>query len=164
MFSLPWNQQTIRGWIYETVFSVISSSLYLLTNVVFLTFFVAICEYHQAFLHYLKALLKEIKNVKDKSQVKVLLCDIIHFNISSKRYIVLFASLQCASTQFLKIFRFFWETSDVYSLILLTQMLCIVLHMTCSVFQMDMVTFHWHWTAFRQTIPSQTVYFNHPDH
>lgn len=36
-------------------------------------------------------------------------------------------------------YRFVWETSDVYSIILLTQLICVVLHMTCSVFQMDMV-------------------------
>lgn len=43
--------------------------------------------------------------------------------------------------EFLTIYSsFFWETSDVYSLILLTQMICVVLHMTCSVFQMDMVS------------------------
>lgn len=34
---------------------------------------------------------------------------------------------------------FFLQTADVYSLILLTQLIFIVLHMTCSVFQMDMV-------------------------
>lgn len=37
---------------------------------------------------------------------------------------------------------FFWETSNIYSLILLTQLICIVLHMTCSVFQMDMAIKH----------------------
>lgn len=58
--------------------------------------------------------------------------------------------------QFFTHFSFFWETSDVYSLILLTQLLCIVLHMTCSVFQMDMV---WQYLAFLNRNLSWILYF-----
>lgn len=85
-FRLPWNQQTLRGWIYETIFSVISSSLYLHTNMVFLAFFIAICEFHQAFLKYFRALMKKIQTADEKKHIKSLLCDVIHYHVSIKRY------------------------------------------------------------------------------
>lgn len=84
-FRLPWNQHTVRGWIYETVFSVISSSLYLFTNVVFLTFFIGICEFHRGFLNYFDVLVTRIKNGSDNQNIKTLLCDTITYHIAIKR-------------------------------------------------------------------------------
>lgn len=83
---LPWDQRSLSGWIYETVFSVISSSLYLHINVVFLTFFIAICEFNQSFSEYFDALLKEIPKMESRKQLKKLLCDIIQYHVSIKRY------------------------------------------------------------------------------
>lgn len=96
MFRLPWDQHTIRGWIGETVFSVISSSLYLFTNVVFLTFFIGICEFHRAFLHYFNELVMKIEdaidndynlNSKSQSDIRTMLCDTINFHIAIKRFV-----------------------------------------------------------------------------
>lgn len=84
-FRLPWDQQTLRGWINETIFSVISSSLYLHTNVVFLTFFIAICEFHQAFSTYFIALLKLVQRCNGSKKAKPLLCYIIRYHVSIKR-------------------------------------------------------------------------------
>lgn len=89
LFRLPWNQHTVRGWIGETVFSVISSSLYLFTNVVFLTFFIGICEFHRAFLQYFVGLTMKIENSvgNDGRDMKTKLCDIINFHIAIKRFV-----------------------------------------------------------------------------
>lgn len=83
---MPWDQQSLRGWIGETVFSVISSSLYLHTNMVFLTFYIAICEFHQAFVEYFADLMKQIQGVNESSRVKLMLCNVIRYHISIKRY------------------------------------------------------------------------------
>lgn len=148
-FRLPWNQHTIRGWIGETVFSVISSSLYLFTNVVFLTFFIGICEFHRAFLHYFNVLVITVDNTKDTSDsdIETMLCNIIEFHVAIKRFVwncwfSLFEWRRCAhmSEKAFSICRYFRKTAHVFSLILLTQLVFVVLHMTCSVFQMDMVS------------------------
>lgn len=103
---LPWDQQTLRGWICETVFSVISSSLYLHTNMVFLTFYIAICEFHQAFVRYFADLMKQIQNVNGNGRVKLMLCNVIRCHISIKRYFTngmnlpLAATYQCAEEYF----------------------------------------------------------------
>lgn len=83
---LPWDQRTIRGYIGETVFSVISSSLYLHTNVVFLTFFIAICEFNQAFSNYFDALIAQFHSTNEFKGAKSLLCYIIRYHVSIKRY------------------------------------------------------------------------------
>lgn len=94
IFRLPWNQHTVRGWIGETVFSVISSSLYLFTNVVFLTFFIGICEFHRAFLEYFNALMIEVDNPNGNEcpnshgcDIKTMLCNIINFHVAIKRFV-----------------------------------------------------------------------------
>lgn len=85
IFRLPWNQHTFRGWIGETIFSVISSSLYLFTNVVFLTFFMACCEFHRALLNYFEVLLQRVRKAKDPREAKELLCDSIQFHVLAKK-------------------------------------------------------------------------------
>lgn len=168
---LPWNQRSLLGWFYETIFSVVSSSLYLHTNVVFLTFFIAICEFHRAFLSYFVITMQKNQNMNDKNRIKRLLCDVIQYHISTKKYArgkgILMPKFLTArkylcnlffqiNLGFNSCFSFFWDTSDVYSLILLTQLICIVLHMTCSVFQMDMVIisidYNQHWNECKREI------------
>lgn len=144
-FRLPWNQRIVRGWIGETVFSAISSSLYLFTNVMFLSFFIGICEFHRAFLDYFNGLVIKVENINRHAEgpdIRTMLCDIIDFHVAIKRFVIAIHNLCHTNADVLQTFsirRYFWKTAHVFSLILLTQLVFVVLHMTCSVFQMDMV-------------------------
>lgn len=81
--SLPWNQNTIFGWIGDTIFSILVSSSYLILNYGVLSFFMAIDEFHRAFpANFLKLLTSA--NMKSR-HMKVALRDSIRFHNLCKR-------------------------------------------------------------------------------
>lgn len=48
-YRLPWNQNTLQGWMIETLYSSFFSACYCLMAPLFLILFVSVCNYHDAF-------------------------------------------------------------------------------------------------------------------
>lgn len=87
---LPWDQQTIFGWMGEMTFSIILVIGYLTANPAFLGLFISFCEYNRAFYEMfhkqfdvIDALAKSSKR-KQNHKVKLLIVEAIKFHISVK--------------------------------------------------------------------------------
>lgn len=82
---LPWNQNTILGWIGEIIFSLCMCSAYLTMNYGMLAFFMAIGEFHLAFrTHFQRLLLAIDRRSRQPIHVKTILRDSIHFHNLTK--------------------------------------------------------------------------------
>lgn len=94
LFSLPWNQQTFSGWIYELFFSLILCTCYCLINGAILSFFMGLCEFHMAFRNHFNTLIQNMDEIDSKfvdsasknRQMKLLLSEAIKFHVSVKEY------------------------------------------------------------------------------
>lgn len=91
---LPWDQETALGWLFTTIFGVISATYYLFGNPAFLTLFISICEFHRAFRSLFRREINkfnEIAQTKPYSQneVKQTLCEIISLHISVKEWVLI---------------------------------------------------------------------------
>lgn len=84
--SLPWNQRTLSGWIGLNIFSMFAAPLYLFINYAFLSFFIGICEHHQAFYKYFKASIQKLNATTevDYVQRKCQLVNLIRFHKSTR--------------------------------------------------------------------------------
>lgn len=87
---LPWNQLTLIGWSFETAFSLLAGCSYFLINSTFISFFIGLCLYHEAFLNHIREMVGKIKNDDVKTaqsyyNVKSLLVNIIRFHNSAQR-------------------------------------------------------------------------------
>lgn len=84
--SWPWNQQTIANWIAEMLISIASGCAYLIITGAFLTFFIAICQYHKAFQEYFQALIVQCDTVNqsDPATLHQLLCKAVRFHTTTK--------------------------------------------------------------------------------
>lgn len=153
---MPWDQHTILGWSMEISYSIIISASYLLVVSAVITFFIAICEHHQAFHQQFKTIARKItktqkadvkKNMKlsNESDIKSILCELIHFHISVKEW----ANFRYYSPLLCDIRQSYWiiwihcslfsDTSDVYSIFLLIQMAGYVIMSALSVVSFDLV-------------------------
>lgn len=87
---LPWNQQTIFGWMGEVTFSIILVIGYLTANPAFLGLFISFCEYNRAFYEMFHNQFDVINasakssDRKNKHTVKILIIEAIKFHISVK--------------------------------------------------------------------------------
>lgn len=87
---LPWNQQTIFGWMAEMTFSIILVIGYLTTNPAFLGLFISFCEYNRAFYEIFHNQFDVINGSaksterKHNHKVKILIIEAIKFHISVK--------------------------------------------------------------------------------
>lgn len=92
VFSLPWNQKTVPGWIADCIFDSIVAIFYFIVNYGILVFFLAICEFHSGFLLYYSELLKSLEaalTTKKENEIRVILCDAICFHVTVKTYVKL---------------------------------------------------------------------------
>lgn len=81
---MPWNQQTMSGWIAETLLSDIAVVFYSVINNSFLTLFAAICEFHRSFYKLFRAKVQYIDEVTQKRQMyesKMALFGAIQFHV-----------------------------------------------------------------------------------
>lgn len=90
-FRLPWDQFTTIGWIFEQIYCDITLVPYLLVILLFLTFFVSICEYHRAFYELFQSQIDEVNfevlgnSYQTYYYVKKSLRKSIFFHISVKK-------------------------------------------------------------------------------
>lgn len=84
--SLPWDQETLMGWIYESVFCCLIGSNYLCMNFSVLTFFIGVALFNRAFYKYFEALSSKFDEISDADHVRIKLqiVKIVRFHIMAK--------------------------------------------------------------------------------
>lgn len=86
-FSAPWNQNTILGWIGSVTVSVLSSMVVFPLYGILLSFFVLCYEYNKSFLlTFVDLAIKLNQHIQKRnlSEIKLVLCDLIKYNIIGK--------------------------------------------------------------------------------
>lgn len=91
---LPWNQETVFGWMGMLVFVIIGSAIYVFFNTLFMMLFASVCNFHKVFYMNAKHLinnLNELTNVEpiktaDYTKIAPLLCEIMKNGIKGKEY------------------------------------------------------------------------------
>lgn len=81
--SLPWNQDTIIGYISEICVVIASGQCYLIINGAAIVLFVSICRHHEAFYKMIKHDIQEMDSAKGDAN-HILLRRLITFHISVK--------------------------------------------------------------------------------
>lgn len=85
VLSLPWNQETIFGWMGLIILGIIGGATYVVLNSLFMLLFSSICNFHKVFYMNSKHLidkLNEMTNVEsfkpaDHVKIASLLCEIM---------------------------------------------------------------------------------------
>ena len=91
---LPWNQDTVFGWIGMMILAIICSVVYAFLNCMFILLFASICNFHKAFYLNSKHLLNKLDELTDSEPVKLadlnkiatLLCEIMNNGIKGKEW------------------------------------------------------------------------------
>lgn len=83
LFRLPWNQDTLLGYLAEIVSIVVTDEAYLLTSGAVLLLYISMCLNHRAFYDMFQYLLKDPPNRQQNH--RKLLCDVIRFHTTVKR-------------------------------------------------------------------------------
>lgn len=86
-----------------------------------LSTFIGVCLYHQAFSKYIQSLIDQLNNENRRLGQKELLIDIIQFHNSAKDM--------------------FLQSADVFSIYILILLICYMILLITSIFQLDLVSF-----------------------
>lgn len=84
-FRLPWNQQTIFGYVMEASYISYSSNWYYVISLALVVLFVPICWQHYAFHKIFEYKMNQFNNAVEHRNDKKFLCDLIRFHISIKK-------------------------------------------------------------------------------
>lgn len=87
--SFPWNQQTLLGYFAEICCSIMMGEAAGIISGLFLLFFISMCLYHHAFYHMFRNMIKKLDPNDQPLRHKQLLCELIHFHIKAKRWVIL---------------------------------------------------------------------------
>lgn len=82
--SLPWNQDTVLGYLGEICFNIVTGEAYLASTSIIL-FFISMCLHHRAFYHIFRHSVSKINHLDKKRTNKEILCEVIRFHISVKK-------------------------------------------------------------------------------
>lgn len=88
---LPWNEETIIGYIAEILFNIMGCEVYYIANGATTLLFISMCLYNRAFLEMVQSMLHNLNNTDHKpndrkQNDRKLLCKLIEFHVSVKRY------------------------------------------------------------------------------
>lgn len=83
-FSLPWNQETLLGYILETVFFVVETFSYFLINGTFLILFISLCLHNRAFYQMFQHTIREWEESNANQNDSEFLCKLINFQVTVK--------------------------------------------------------------------------------
>lgn len=84
--SLPWDQHTSIGYVYEIIFDNYAALYFLFTSGLELLIFISVCVHDQAFYKMFKFLMHELDRLDKKSDQKQLIISLIRLHISGKEY------------------------------------------------------------------------------
>lgn len=87
---MPWDQNTLPGWIGEAFFSILATFAFCLIIPPILSLFVSICEYHCAFYKMFRHQITKINAAGYKpmpiARIKDIIQEAILLDVSSKMY------------------------------------------------------------------------------
>lgn len=122
ILTCPWDQDTIIGWILEFILGSVAGFGYFIINNAFLSFFIGICFYHKAYSKHIRALLDKLEKARDPKSVENaddILSGVVWFHNLAKKSFEL--------------------SAEVYSIFILIILICSMLFLACSIFEMDLV-------------------------
>lgn len=140
---LPWDQRTELGYFGEIVVSVLASNNYIFFNGLFLLLFVSLCFHHRAFYQMVEHSFHVLQRSNSRRIDKLFLSDQIRFHIIVREYVHVQSYTQNVCTlnytklQF--VYSWFLDSADVYSPQLVGQMICCVILLASTIFQLDLV-------------------------
>lgn len=144
IYSLPWDQRTLIGYVGEIIFVVFTSSNYMICNAPIILLFISICLHHQAFYkifqHSLNKLDLPDKNINNRKFI----CDLVRFHTSVTEYVNL-KKKHLNNEKFIMMsffFSWFSYTANVYSLFIVILLICNTINLSCALFQLDAVFIH----------------------
>ncbi|XP_055307926.1 odorant receptor 85c-like [Sitodiplosis mosellana] len=120
--SLPWNQKTLIGYIFEFLSEFVFSCSYYYSNGTVVILFVSICLHHQAHFKIFQKSLTKLNGPGENRNDATLLRALIQFHGSAMNW--------------------FMASAQVHSGYILVQLLCSMLMMACVIFQMDLALKH----------------------
>lgn len=121
-FSLPWDQNSIQGWIYEVIYSAYTSSAYLFVDYALVSFFASFSFYCRAYRQYFQTFFDKIDVgvcTKNYGEITRQLYAAIRFRNAAKRYLNSFSKHRNNQLQTLLFAEHFWisqiSTVESYS-------------------------------------------------
>lgn len=70
-FRLPWDQQTLSGYIGEMAYCLTKGLAYAFSNAALLLFFISMCLYHQALYKRFEQLVHQMDAIKEDPNARV---------------------------------------------------------------------------------------------
>lgn len=86
---MPFNQSTLVGYVLQVAYTINFSEMYYIANATFLILFITICLHNQAFYKMFRHSLQKLDQTNQDRNVQKILCDLIHFHITTKELVFL---------------------------------------------------------------------------
>lgn len=140
--SLPWDQSTMTGYFGEIFYVIAIIQAYMFMNGSILLLFVSICLVHQAFSKMFLNTLNQLNDIELQLCVESYFVSSFNFGVAPKRKFsyCIELTIKFGRVFLSNIFRWFFDSPDVYSLMILVHSICSILFLTCIIFQFDLVS------------------------
>lgn len=116
--SLPWNQKTPLGYFYEIIYQMTTTQCYYSFNGIFLILYISICLHHRSFYKISQYAISRWEQ-NSKINNKMFIHEMVQFHVTIKAWFI--------------------QSADMYSYVILVQLICSMLMMACLTFQLDLV-------------------------
>lgn len=142
--SLPWNQNTLLGYFAEIFYVFLNCQTYMFANGTVLIFFLSQCYYLRTFYKMFDYMVTRFNFLhRNHHYDKKYLCDLVYFHFTIREYVNRWISF-CnwaidKNFQNYDFNRWFTESTELYSPYIGVQLLCCMLILAASVFQVDLV-------------------------
>lgn len=84
LFSLPWDQSTLTGYIGEITFTLFNNVTFLIAAAALMLFFISLCFHHRAFSGICELMAAKLNRRDENCRNKEILCDLIRFHVSAR--------------------------------------------------------------------------------
>lgn len=141
-FSLPWNQSTCLGYFGETIYSIPVGEAYLIANVSILTLFLVFCIHIEAFSEIFTDMIVKWNQHSDATECNEgkSIVDLIRFYLLVKKWVQPGPQNVFQWPQnFHSRFRWFLQTAEIYSPLILIQLGNSMFVIALVLFQLDLV-------------------------
>lgn len=120
VFRLPFDEKTFLGWLYHWSVSFVGGIGYVNVNSCFLSLFIGISMYHRAYQKLCQSLIDRIAETNQPLECKNLLRTIIEMHLTAKDA--------------------FLQSAQIFSTCILVILMCSMVYLACSIFQLDLVS------------------------
>lgn len=135
---LPWDQLTFIGYMSESLYTLIVGEIYVLASS-FTLLFVSICLYLRAFSRIFRHFVYELNRNEANRNNKDRLCRLIRFHNEAKEWVHHCNNNSNFISYFQTNFRFFVDSADVFSIIILIQLFSNIAILSGNVLFLDLV-------------------------